>query len=498
MGHEFIVKGATGPPHLAGADMPDVNRQGVEMKVFKDSRKEENEKQKVVYVFRHGQSVNNILSQERSPFAWKREKEKMANEIRGKGDADTVLSTEGMAQANRTGFLMTGGDGDEDHVGIFSPDFLPEEKLEAIYVSPLRRAIATALLMFWKPALQHNIPMKVHWALSERRMSASDDGSESEYLMAHVSDILAREDFGLLTWAQKKFERGVISKWLEPLTQSIFELESNHRGSMYSSEACVLKGGCKWWPEVDDSGLFSSEKPADYCWRIKESTEFIANVPEKTVAVVGHSNFFRDFLDPFGREWKMNNAAGLRAVLTTTGSGSHEFESVRRIPLFLHVGSSLRPVEVRKRQIFMDDWQRELLKNLDAAEKHRKKSPKQGEKKGSGFKNIMRGLLDFDEDSDSDSDDKKMNHFHSHSINQQFANDTTIRETFGEVQSAKVEEMISNGDFCPINHPEWDHNLKGCKFYMYIPHVCLPGVHRPTDMFGQTKKTADCRQLFQF
>uniref|UniRef100_A0A0G4F8S5 Uncharacterized protein n=1 Tax=Chromera velia CCMP2878 TaxID=1169474 RepID=A0A0G4F8S5_9ALVE len=307
---------------------------------------------KTVYFFRHGESVNNILSQSYNPFRWGYNKIKLSDLINGAeqkvGNKDTVLSYKGMEQALTNGRLISGPDGAEDHIGIFSPDLLPDDAAQVIYVSPLRRAMATSLLLFFKVAFTKNIPFKVHWSLSEQVKSISDIGQPAHQIKRHVQDILTMtlegETQSFMAWAEAKKggSQEAVDAYLKPLFDSIDELKLWNRGTKVQSENDCPQGGCQWWPETDKDRNTGKKKVkenlGDYCERVEKTTEFLAKAPEKVMIVVGHSNFIRTTLRKYMQKTKLVNAGSVKAILET--SAPYDFTSFFKIPLVKSIDPS--------------------------------------------------------------------------------------------------------------------------------------------------------------
>lgn len=178
---------------------------------------------KIITLIRHAQSLANEYT-----HSW-------SNILTGRflldpGMIDPVLSAKGVAQAEVVSKKLS------------SETYLQSERIELIVVSPLRRALQTALILF--PPTTHSVPMVVCQFQSEIGDTSGDVGSSPS--------ILSRD-----------FPEFVFDKLSE-----------------------------EWWA-TDGSALPHKESTSSVRRRIAEFERFLMERPENRIVVVGHSAFFR-------------------------------------------------------------------------------------------------------------------------------------------------------------------------------------------------------------
>jgi len=225
---------------------------------------------------RHGESVNNLLSQDKAVLQWLRE-----GGLRNK--QDPVLSLKGQEQCINASQILFGGC--HDKYKIFEAGF------GAVYVSPLQRALQTALLTFGCVAKNAHIPFKaLPWA-HEARKSQSDVGLPSSKLVGFVKD-------------QVTFSATV--EPLRSLTATLSQLPED-----WSTNPKVPSEILPYYPK----GRKKESGDALERRMLKLQEEMLA-IPEEAAILVAHSGVIRWLLKAHVRNAKPDNVAMFYGELT--------------------------------------------------------------------------------------------------------------------------------------------------------------------------------------
>lgn len=262
-----------------------------------------------VLAIRHGESMNNILSQSWNPARWAAATVSQRNKIKKAGTVATnpVLSPRGRALArlkHNLLFPQAGGNA----TGIFSG----EEAYSAVLVSPLNRTIQTALVLFgtelYKPNGRTGVPTPLipMPAISEHRKGRSEDGSRHqsslELFSYELDQLVTKQNLPEAARNSDNF-----SQWKADFETSL--------------GACC--GRDDWWPRGDQLDA-SDKETADSLQNRQQALE--AKLTELSadhdkVVMVSHGTFIRTLLHGINeltaRQWHLQNLAMVEVIFDT-------------------------------------------------------------------------------------------------------------------------------------------------------------------------------------
>jgi len=238
---------------------------------------------------RHGESVNNLLSQKWDLKQWWKE-----NGMNNK--QDPVLSLLGRHQCTRAGKILFGERRDSDPYHLFGDG--TAVNYSAVYVSPMRRTLQTALLTFGPAANAAGIPFKaLPWA-HEARKSKSDVGLGSKLLVQFVRGQAA--------------ENGLLFHLTEPL--QTLEKTLRQLPDDWSTNASVPDATLPYYPKGN-----KKESNVDLSNRMQRLKSEMLGIPEDAAILVAHSGVIRWLLSSFVRNRKPDNVAMFYGELSSAG-----------------------------------------------------------------------------------------------------------------------------------------------------------------------------------
>ncbi len=216
-----------------------------------------------VVAIRHGESINNILSQKKQPITFFLEIYKQREAMKKTGSIvhNPVLSTEGRDGALAlNAFLFPNN---QDRNGLLHPTSAKNPVV--FYVSPLNRTIQTAALVFKDQLFKAGVNMLANPNVTEHRKSVSEDGFE-------------------------KAERPI--QLFETELQSVVNKSELPKMETWKNEFVSSMRSCCdnkiWWPQG------STESEASLSKRIEEFKKQLRSLPDNTrVIVVSHGTFLR-------------------------------------------------------------------------------------------------------------------------------------------------------------------------------------------------------------
>jgi len=250
------------------------------------------------FVFiRHGESINNVLSQRMEFGRFFKEAISDGLSERKNPFRDPNLSVSGKSQALQvSSVLFEGRQRNVDKYHLF--DGKGEVTFETVYVSPMRRTLETAMLLFGPAAHEHGVPFKaMPWA-HERWKSISDLGSQTPVL---------------LTYAQKfaKEVLGTGKRSTEPLASLMGTLEE--LPTDWFENSGVPSANLSYYPPG------KLESAAFFCRRMQQLEQTLFEAPESAAFVVAHGAVLQALFYRFLGGIKPDNVAMIYGVLGMEG-----------------------------------------------------------------------------------------------------------------------------------------------------------------------------------
>mmetsp|Transcript_90066 Transcript_90066/g.173339 ORF Transcript_90066/g.173339 Transcript_90066/m.173339 type:complete len:517 (+) Transcript_90066:75-1625(+) len=246
---------------------------------------------------RHGESINNILSQDWDAIKWTRE-----DGLNNK--QDPRLSSKGRDQCDRACDILFGQSKDTDQYHLFegAPNFT---SYKAVYVSPLRRTLQTALLTFGPAAYKFQIPFKaLPWA-HEARKSISDLASGKSTLIQFAKD----QGYEVLGEpANAAYEP------LQTLKTTLALLPEDWSTNPAKPDRDL--------PYYEDSKKESEEFMVK---RMKKLQSEMLDISEDAAILVAHSGVIRWLLKSYVRNLKPDNLAMFYGELSSNGWNNVQF-----------------------------------------------------------------------------------------------------------------------------------------------------------------------------
>lgn len=239
---------------------------------------------KFIFV-RHGESVNNIMSNEGYKGLPRYLKEP------NKEPQDTVLSTRGTEEAVTLAKGLFGENRVEDKYQLFN-------EYKAVYVSPLRRTQGTAFELFGMVAAKRGIPfVSAPWA-HEQRKSISDVGSTKSKLVNYAH------------YYVNELKIDNRSKPVQSLVESLDQLAEDWSTNTDQPDG---EDQLSYYPA---GGFFSQETAAHVCNRMERLQKELCESTHDAAFVVCHSAVIRHM---FALNSKPANLAMIGAELTDKG-----------------------------------------------------------------------------------------------------------------------------------------------------------------------------------
>jgi len=245
---------------------------------------------------RHGESVNNLLSQKHNIYQWWAENGR-------ENKQDPVLSIEGQEQCISAGKILFGERRINDQYNLFRGG-KAAVKYSAVYVSPMRRTLQTAILVFGRAAHAAGIPFKaLPWA-HEARKSKSDVGLGSRAL-AKFANNKAEADCLLFDEMEP----------LQTLGNTLEQLPDD-----WSTNPTVPDEVLPYYPKGQ-----KKESDDDLNRRMQRLESEMLNITEDAAILVAHSGVIRWLLRRFVRNRKPDNVAMFYGELSFGGWNNVHF-----------------------------------------------------------------------------------------------------------------------------------------------------------------------------
>jgi len=260
---------------------------------------------------RHGESVNNLLSQDSAFFEFLKEGGALTWQ-------DPFLSRNGEQQCLNAGKVLYGENRNQDKYHLFrggegvAEGDVAEDVADnvvnyrAVYVSPMRRTLKTALLIFGRAAHSAGIPFKaMPWA-HEKRGSISDIGLGSSQLRKFAKQEVVADGKMHIGDAEATEPLKTLSETLEDLPED------------WSTNPSVPDAQLPYYPA--NPGFTTSKEPFTFLVKRMEKlqSEMLA-IPEKAAILVAHSGIIRMLLGSHLLGQRPDNAAILYAELSEDG-----------------------------------------------------------------------------------------------------------------------------------------------------------------------------------
>lgn len=248
---------------------------------------------------RHGESLNNILSQKKSPVGFFIS---MIQQRRPLSETKTLfhnplLSTDGRKQA--LSLHDTLFPGNADPLKLFSAD--ANGRKTTVYVSPLNRTIETALLVFGEQLFKSGVDMVANPLITEHRKSISEDGFKDSKRPKALFDY---EILGLVKdkrLSEKDIDSIEFKRWATSFTDSLLE-------------CCDEK---EWWPK---GPVETAEHIQNRISAFKSALQALPN--DSRVILVSHGTFLRTFF--FGVDELKNKHSHIRNAGMLVGQFSRD------------------------------------------------------------------------------------------------------------------------------------------------------------------------------
>jgi len=283
-----------------------------------------------VLLVRHGESINNILSQGLDPKRYQQEgeaifKRKLAKPGATSATQDGILALASVAKEaidlaknkidvnspGRDSFLSLTGEESANRVkqGLVEAQakkeldlFGGDDAYQTVYLSPMRRTIATAMNVFGDLANMHSsVKFKVAPWAHEQLKSVSD--------LAYGRDIL--KDFAEKYAAEAK-------------------LPSDH--AFHSIQESLDKLPLEWStsPEPEGSELTyypqgKAESYPNLCVRMKKLEEWITTLEEKRIIIVTHGGVMKHLFDMYFQGRQPDNIGMFEGTLVSPGGRNLPF-----------------------------------------------------------------------------------------------------------------------------------------------------------------------------
>jgi len=216
-----------------------------------------------VIAIRHGESINNVISQKKQPLSFIMEmyKQSSAARITGSIIQNPVLSTEGRDTALALHAILFPDNQDKN--GLLATQ--GGKNPVVFYVSPLNRTIQTAVLVFKDQLFRAGVKMLANPNITEHRKSTSEEGFEE----AERPNLLFNFE---LQNVVDKAELPRMEEWKRAFESSMLD-------------CCNKKA---WWPQE------STESEASLSKRIDAFKKQLSSLPDNSrVIVVSHGTFLR-------------------------------------------------------------------------------------------------------------------------------------------------------------------------------------------------------------
>eukprot|EP00746_Dinoflagellata_sp_MGD_P132254 gnl/MRDRNA2_/MRDRNA2_65994_c0_seq1.p1 gnl/MRDRNA2_/MRDRNA2_65994_c0~~gnl/MRDRNA2_/MRDRNA2_65994_c0_seq1.p1 ORF type:complete len:584 (+),score=75.72 gnl/MRDRNA2_/MRDRNA2_65994_c0_seq1:70-1821(+) len=305
-------------------------------------------KETTVLLVRHGQSINNILSQDKSPKRYSQEGDKMVERGLTQGSNDGVIDLTfynvakevynqakkiiDLQSAARDSLLSTKGEEDaffvqgmlkqlklKGEVNLFDGD----NAYQAVYVSPMRRTIQTALGVFGdlatstssnlsstNPFKRLSIPFKVAPWAHERVKTVSD--------WAHNKSIL--KDFVQKYGDERKIPK--TNAWWS-IDESLDTLPEDWSSQPYpDGEKNLSYYTMSEWGE---NGKPKTEGKDALCRRIRKLEQWITTLDETRIILVTHGGIISHLFDRFFEGRHVDNIGMFVGTLESPGDESLPF-----------------------------------------------------------------------------------------------------------------------------------------------------------------------------
>jgi len=232
---------------------------------------------------------------------------------------DPHLSSKGEQQCLHAGKVLFGQDRDQDNYHLFSGDL----SYKAVYVSPMRRTLKTALLIFGRAAAAAGIPFKaMPWA-HEKRGSISDVGIGSSELLEFATKLVTSD--------------GRMGSVGNLVTEPLLTLNTMLRSlpEDWSTNPSVPDAELPYYPE--NSGFTTEKEPHGFLVkRMAKLQSEMLEIDEDAAILVAHSGVIRMLLQPFLFGQRPDNAAIIYGELSQDGwsnvkllgDGAHRNEQI--------------------------------------------------------------------------------------------------------------------------------------------------------------------------
>ncbi|MCA9508276.1 MAG: histidine phosphatase family protein [Myxococcales bacterium] len=246
-----------------------------------------------IIAVRHGESLNNVLSQKKAPISF-------FISMFEQGDArartettfhNPVLSTEGRKQAIELNTILFPNNSDPGNI-VSSPG-----KNTVLFVSPLNRTIQTALLVFGSIPFSAGVRMLANPLITEHRKSVSEDGF-----------IDAARPINLFDLEIEKLEK---NNHLSRSDKNSIQFHNWAHTFKESLKDCC--DGKQWWPK---GPVESEEDVGNRISLFKNELEKLP--PNSRVLLVSHGTFLRALF--FGLPEMKNKNYHIRNVGMLTGT----------------------------------------------------------------------------------------------------------------------------------------------------------------------------------
>eukprot|EP00419_Tripos_fusus_P057443 CAMPEP_0172925986 /NCGR_PEP_ID=MMETSP1075-20121228/214760_1 /TAXON_ID=2916 /ORGANISM="Ceratium fusus, Strain PA161109" /LENGTH=511 /DNA_ID=CAMNT_0013786959 /DNA_START=22 /DNA_END=1553 /DNA_ORIENTATION=- len=279
-------------------------------------RLEQNGVKKWILV-RHGESVNNLLSQDAAVVQFLKEGGL-------KTWQDPFMSHKGEQQCLAAGRALFGENRTSDRYQI-----LGEDAYGAVYVSPLRRTLKTALLIFGRAAHKTGVPFKaMPWA-HEKRGSISDIGLGSRQLLKYARQEV-EHDVEMHSGSNETTEP------LKTLSETLEDLPND-----WSTNPNVPDSDLPYYPANPGIGT-KSESREFLVRRMAKLQSEMLEIPEQAAILVTHSGVIRTLLASFLAGQRPDNAAIIYGELSSEGwsdvklfgDGAHGNEQIKGLAGF--------------------------------------------------------------------------------------------------------------------------------------------------------------------
>lgn len=264
-----------------------------------------------VLLIRHGESINNIISSAKDPTRHFKDRiakaHLMPGPSRGTQLQDPAISIRAEETAEGVKNALFGADGNTDHCHIFTG----ECPVTQAWISPLRRTIQTAFIIWGEKLRQHKATVSLHAKpyIHEQVKSWSDVAyCEADY---EQFPTLAAKEYHL--YEDDKF---YTDQWYVPLERKLFE--------------DLPRGWCMRGVEAAAKYNYRAEKETvlELCRRIQEVEKDLVKAHQagvKAVVMTAHSAVMRAMFGKFFNGRGPDNFAVVEAIYDIR---SKEFHSI--------------------------------------------------------------------------------------------------------------------------------------------------------------------------